>query len=212
MNFVGHIQIRIETDPADRTQLRMTTASGDPTLTFEYVFNLYKLCRIWLCIWVSSLIFEIPLTIYRLKEYVKEQLVYIPVPPQAPAPIPPQARPTSPPTPISDPGALLAGLLWVVFPTYHQFTLLCNNVYMARPPLHPWWARWAINSTMRGLAGVNGEIVCNQHSSSIGVLGGCEVLIFFCTILLCLGEVSSFSGESSILFLFFFFLFLPLVL
>ncbi|KAJ0476327.1 putative adaptor protein complex AP-2, alpha subunit [Helianthus annuus] len=27
--------IRIETDPADRTQLRMTVASGDPTLTFE---------------------------------------------------------------------------------------------------------------------------------------------------------------------------------
>lgn len=32
------LQIRIETDPADRTQLRMTIASGDPTLTFEYVF------------------------------------------------------------------------------------------------------------------------------------------------------------------------------
>jgi len=32
-------QIRIETDPADRTQLRMTVASGDPTLTFEYVFT-----------------------------------------------------------------------------------------------------------------------------------------------------------------------------
>lgn len=32
------IQVRIETDPADRTQLRVTVASGDPTLTFEYVF------------------------------------------------------------------------------------------------------------------------------------------------------------------------------
>lgn len=31
-------QIRIETDPADRTQLRMTVASGDPALTFEYVY------------------------------------------------------------------------------------------------------------------------------------------------------------------------------
>ncbi|KAK7262216.1 hypothetical protein RJT34_29779 [Clitoria ternatea] len=40
--------MRIETDPADRTQLRMTVASGDPTLTFE------------------------------LKEFVKEQLVSIP--------------------------------------------------------------------------------------------------------------------------------------
>ncbi|KAL0460104.1 UNVERIFIED_CONTAM: AP-2 complex subunit alpha-2 [Sesamum latifolium] len=76
--------IRIETDPADRTQLRMTVASGDPMLTFE------------------------------LKEFIKEQLVFIPVPPRAPAPAPapapPQALPpTSPPTAISDPGALLAG-------------------------------------------------------------------------------------------------------
>ncbi|KAL0390032.1 UNVERIFIED_CONTAM: AP-2 complex subunit alpha-1 [Sesamum calycinum] len=50
--------IRIETDPADRTQLRMTVASGDPTLTFE------------------------------LKEFIKEQLVFIPVSPRAPAPAP----------------------------------------------------------------------------------------------------------------------------
>nr|XP_043631643.1 AP-2 complex subunit alpha-2-like [Erigeron canadensis] len=40
--------VRIETDPADRTQLRMTVASGDPTLTFE------------------------------LKEFIKEQLISIP--------------------------------------------------------------------------------------------------------------------------------------
>ncbi|GFP95383.1 ap-2 complex subunit alpha-2 [Phtheirospermum japonicum] len=78
--------IRVETDPADRTQLRMTIASGDPTLTFE------------------------------LKEFVKEQLVSIPVPSRAPAPgppmpMPPQARPTSPPSAITDPGAMLAGLL-----------------------------------------------------------------------------------------------------
>ncbi|KAK4396776.1 AP-2 complex subunit alpha-1 [Sesamum angolense] len=79
--------VRIETDPADRTQLRMTVASGDPTLTFE------------------------------LKEFIKEQLVYIPVPSVAPNPVPPpnpmtpQALPTSPPTAVSDPGALLAGLL-----------------------------------------------------------------------------------------------------
>lgn len=36
------IQIRVETDPADRTQLRMTVGSGDPILTFEYVFQLLK--------------------------------------------------------------------------------------------------------------------------------------------------------------------------
>lgn len=29
--------VRIETDPADRTQLRMTVGSGDPTLTYEYI-------------------------------------------------------------------------------------------------------------------------------------------------------------------------------
>lgn len=77
--------IRIETDPADRTQLRMTIASGDPTLTFE------------------------------LKEFIKEQLVSIPTaprpqPPQVP-PAPPVAQPTSSAAALSDPGALLAGLL-----------------------------------------------------------------------------------------------------
>ncbi|CAA0815006.1 AP-2 complex subunit alpha-2 [Striga hermonthica] len=71
--------VRIETDPADRTQLRMTIASGDPTLTLE------------------------------LKEFIKEQLVSIPVPSRAPTP--PQARPTSPPSAATDPGAILAGLL-----------------------------------------------------------------------------------------------------
>uniref|UniRef100_A0A5B7AVA0 AP-2 complex subunit alpha n=1 Tax=Davidia involucrata TaxID=16924 RepID=A0A5B7AVA0_DAVIN len=73
--------VRIETDPADRTQLRMTVASGDPMLTFE------------------------------LKEFVKEQLISIPTASQAPATVPPQAQPTSPPTALSDPGAMLAGLL-----------------------------------------------------------------------------------------------------
>ncbi|CAI9289950.1 unnamed protein product [Lactuca saligna] len=55
--------VRIETDPADRTQLRMTVASADPTLTFE------------------------------LKEFIKEHLVNIPtpakpLPPQQPQPPP----------------------------------------------------------------------------------------------------------------------------
>ncbi|KAK4482677.1 hypothetical protein RD792_009842 [Penstemon davidsonii] len=74
--------IRTETDPADRTQLRMTVASGDPTLTYE------------------------------LKEFVKEQLVNIPVPSRPPVAMPSHIQPTSPPpSAISDPGALLAGLL-----------------------------------------------------------------------------------------------------
>ncbi|XP_027084419.1 AP-2 complex subunit alpha-1-like [Coffea eugenioides] len=75
--------LRVETDPADRTQLRMTVASGDPTLTFE------------------------------LKEFIKEQLVSIPLVARPPAPVPPQPQPTIPPSPsaTSDPGALLAGLL-----------------------------------------------------------------------------------------------------
>ncbi|KAI5592602.1 hypothetical protein BDE02_04G163400 [Populus trichocarpa] len=72
--------IRIETDPADLTQLRMTVASGDPTLTFE------------------------------LKEFIKEQLVSIPTASRPPAPAPPAAQPTSPAA-LTDPGALLAGLL-----------------------------------------------------------------------------------------------------
>ncbi|PPD91946.1 hypothetical protein GOBAR_DD11136 [Gossypium barbadense] len=74
--------IRIETDPADRTQLRMTLASGDPTLTFE------------------------------LKEFIKEQLMSIPTaPPQSPAPAPPPAAQATPQIPPNDPAALLAGLL-----------------------------------------------------------------------------------------------------
>ncbi|GLT51295.1 hypothetical protein SLA2020_247150 [Shorea laevis] len=84
--------VRIETDPADRTQLRVTIASGDPTLTFE------------------------------LKEFIKEQLIDIPVAPHGPgpaapltpAPTPAAAPPASlafQPTAANDPGALLAGLL-----------------------------------------------------------------------------------------------------
>ncbi|XP_009769671.1 AP-2 complex subunit alpha-1-like [Nicotiana sylvestris] len=74
--------VRIETDPADRTQLRMTVASGDPTLTFE------------------------------LKEFIKEQLVIVPTKPTAAGPpLPPQTQPTPIPPAESDPGALLAGLL-----------------------------------------------------------------------------------------------------
>ncbi|XP_044505744.1 AP-2 complex subunit alpha-1-like [Mangifera indica] len=75
--------IRIETDPADRTQLRMTVASGDPTLTFE------------------------------LKEFLKEQLVSIPTAtPRAPAaPVSPVSQPTSTAAASNDPGALLAGFL-----------------------------------------------------------------------------------------------------
>ncbi|KMT01804.1 hypothetical protein BVRB_9g210860 [Beta vulgaris subsp. vulgaris] len=74
--------IRIETDPADRTQLRMTVGTGDPILTFE------------------------------LKEFVKEQLVAIPATPRAApptVPVPPQS--TSPVAALTDPGAILAGLL-----------------------------------------------------------------------------------------------------
>ncbi|XP_022729205.1 AP-2 complex subunit alpha-2-like isoform X2 [Durio zibethinus] len=78
--------IRIETDPADRTQLRITLASGDPTLTFE------------------------------LKEFIKEQMVSMPTAPQAPAaapPVPPAAQPTpqAPQIPANDPASLLADLL-----------------------------------------------------------------------------------------------------
>ncbi|KAK3004405.1 hypothetical protein RJ639_018564, partial [Escallonia herrerae] len=75
--------VRVETDPADRSQLRMTVASGDPTLTFE------------------------------LKEFIKEQLVSIPTALRPPVPVPtPQAQPTTSPAALSsDPGAMLAGLL-----------------------------------------------------------------------------------------------------
>ncbi|CAL0332320.1 unnamed protein product [Lupinus luteus] len=76
--------MRIETDPADRTQLRMTVASGDPTLTFE------------------------------LKEFIKEQLIVIPTAVRAPTqspPAPPVAQVASNPAALIDPGAMLAALL-----------------------------------------------------------------------------------------------------
>lgn len=76
--------MRVETDPSDRTQLRMTIASVDPTLTFE------------------------------LKEFIKEQLVSMPMGPMAstvPAPGTPQVQPSVPSATSSDPGAMLAGLL-----------------------------------------------------------------------------------------------------
>ncbi|XP_020581608.1 AP-2 complex subunit alpha-1-like [Phalaenopsis equestris] len=80
--------IRVETDPADRTQLRLTVASGDPILTFE------------------------------LKEILKEYMINIPAttPAQAPSPVPapPQAPLQLEPAVTSvsnDPGALLAALL-----------------------------------------------------------------------------------------------------
>ncbi|KAL1200907.1 AP-2 complex subunit alpha-2 [Cardamine amara subsp. amara] len=77
---------RIETDPADKTQLRLTVSSGDPTLTFE------------------------------LKEFIKEQLIAIPLGsralvPAVPVPATPLAQPPSPVVDANDPGALLAGLL-----------------------------------------------------------------------------------------------------
>ncbi|KAL8092503.1 AP-2 complex subunit alpha-1-like [Apium graveolens] len=73
--------VRIETDPADRTQLRMTVASGDPALTHE------------------------------LKEFIKEQLISIPSASHPPQPITQQAPPSSSPIAQSDPGAMLAALL-----------------------------------------------------------------------------------------------------
>ncbi|ERN13229.1 AP-2 complex subunit alpha-1 [Amborella trichopoda] len=73
--------IRVETDPSDRTQLRMTIASGDPTLTFE------------------------------LKEFIKEHLVSIPVASGPPLPAQPPSQPAVSNASFTDPGAILAGLL-----------------------------------------------------------------------------------------------------
>lgn len=75
--------VRVETDPADRSQLRMTVASGEPALTFE------------------------------LKEFMKEQLVNIPTASHSPTAVPfapAVPQPTSPAA-LTDPGAMLAGLL-----------------------------------------------------------------------------------------------------
>ncbi|CAN6296838.1 unnamed protein product [Urochloa humidicola] len=74
--------IRVETDPQDRTQLRLTVASGDQYLTFE------------------------------LKEFIKEHLIDIPRTQAAPPPAPVQPQlPAAAPATYNDPGAVLAGLL-----------------------------------------------------------------------------------------------------
>jgi AP-2 complex subunit alpha len=74
--------VRIETDPQDRTQLRLTVASGDQYLTFE------------------------------LKEYIKEHLIDLPRTRVASPPAPQQAQsPPAGPVTYNDPGAMLAGLL-----------------------------------------------------------------------------------------------------
>ncbi|RLN15607.1 AP-2 complex subunit alpha-2-like [Panicum miliaceum] len=73
--------IRVETDPQDRTQLRLTVASGDQYLTFE------------------------------LKEFIKEHLIDIPRTQAAPpAAVQPQL-PAAAPATYNDPGAMFAGLL-----------------------------------------------------------------------------------------------------
>jgi hypothetical protein len=37
------LQVRVETDPSDRTQMRLTVASQDPNATYEYVYFPYLL-------------------------------------------------------------------------------------------------------------------------------------------------------------------------
>lgn len=75
--------LRVETDPSDRTQLRMTAASSDPITTFEF------------------------------KEFIKDQLVNIPTAPPAtrvaPSLLPPAAVHAS--SVITDPADVLAGLI-----------------------------------------------------------------------------------------------------
>lgn len=75
--------VRVETDPQDRTQLRLTVASGDQYLTFE------------------------------LKEYIKEHLIDLPRTRAASSPPAPQQAQSPPAAPAmyNDPGAMLAGLL-----------------------------------------------------------------------------------------------------
>lgn len=77
--------VRLETDPSDRTQLRLTVASGDPILTLE------------------------------LKELLKEHMISMPVVtpavPQGPMPVPLQLNPPVAFSVSDDPGALLAALL-----------------------------------------------------------------------------------------------------
>jgi AP-2 complex subunit alpha len=67
--------VRVETDPSDRTQMRLTVASQDPNATYE------------------------------LKEFIKEQVIDIPVAP-VPAPAPSPAA-----WGLTGPAAALVGLI-----------------------------------------------------------------------------------------------------
>jgi AP-2 complex subunit alpha len=69
------LQVRVETDPSDRTQMRLTVASQDPNATYE------------------------------LKEFIKEQVIDIPVAP-VPAPAPSPAA-----WGLTGPAAALVGLI-----------------------------------------------------------------------------------------------------
>lgn len=74
----------------------------------------------------------------RLKEFVKEQLIFIPTAPRPASPLPqaapapaqlpaPEAQQVSTPT-TTDPGALLAGLLWWITRAYIFQIILITNV------------------------------------------------------------------------------------
>lgn len=93
----------------------MTVGSGDPTLTFEYE-NSATYHELNLSNTASYL--RLTSFAYRLKEFIKEQLITIPMGSRAlvpaaaaPPPPPPVAQPPSPAALADDPGAMLAGLL-----------------------------------------------------------------------------------------------------
>ena len=60
---------------------------------------------------VTAWVHHLTLYLNRLKEFIKEQLISIPLASHAPQPLPQQAPPSNPPIAQSDPGAMLAALL-----------------------------------------------------------------------------------------------------
>ncbi len=107
------LQVRVETDPSDRTQMRLTVASQDPNATYEYVSFPY-LPVLWgvttLSIHLIQGIIEFEDSYlwlwFRLKEFIKEQVIDIPVVP-VPAPAPSPAA-----WGLTGPAAALVGLIW----------------------------------------------------------------------------------------------------
>lgn len=119
------------------------------------------------------------LRLYRLKEFIKEQLIAIPMGsralvPAVPVPAAPLAQPPSPAVDANDPGAMLAGLLW--------FNLVRQTLTVARCEDHRWYAKSKIRRCERACRGrVRVSLVLIQMPVSVYLWVWSVILHSLCT-------------------------------